>query len=86
MVHPRLIARAVITGKNRAIVIHLQFPTPSRRVFVLVDVLDLVGSGRFAKIRRAAEETYTRLLRQSEGGGHGGEEQTPKVIDIDPFC
>ena len=48
MVHPRLVASPIIAGKHRTVVIHLQFTTSSWSIFVLIDVGNLVRSGRLA--------------------------------------
>jgi hypothetical protein len=45
MVHPRLITGAIVAGKDWAIVVHLEFPASSGCVFMLVDVLNLIGGG-----------------------------------------
>ena len=84
MVHPRLVTCSIITGQHRAVVIDLEFPAACRRVFVRVDVLDLVGRGGFAEIRSPSKEIDTGFLRQRQRGRHGCEEQTAEVVDVDP--
>ena len=77
VVHPRLIAGSVITGENRAVVVHLEFPAARRRVFVLIDVLNLVGGGGFTEIGCSAEEIDARRLSIR------ADRQDANVADID---
>ena len=62
MVKPRLVAQAVIAWQYWAIVIDFEFATARGRIFMLIDVVDLIGCRAFTKVGRAAEEIDTRLF------------------------
>ena len=64
--------------------VHLELPATCGRVFMLVDVLDLIRGRRLAEIGCPTEEVHAGFLRQGQRGGHGGQKQAAEVVHVHP--